>query len=748
MTSGAITGGAITGGAKASAAHRLRRLVRSPWFILCLLVAPSVLPLLRPGFFVSDDGRFHVYRIAALATAWQDGVLHPRLFPEFGFGYGQAVLNYYAPLSYWPGALATLAGLGPAAAAQLVIALGFFLAAFAMFGYVRSLWGPAAGLLAAVLYTYFPYHLADAYTRGAIPEHIAFIFPPLIFWAYTAAFRDEEPLAAFLWGTLAWAGLVLTHNLTALLVAPATAAYLLMLAATTRRWRRLVLAAGSLALALALTAVYWLPVLGETRAVGLALGPSQGYAKHLLDAAALVQQSIAYRYRDDAGHGVIYPFSWLTLGLLAITGVLLVWRWRQRRLPSHPAVLVFHLLMAVVAMFMMSTAALWLWQPLTFVLGHLQYPWRFLVLAALGTAVSASTLPLLAPRVRPVVWIGAVFALSLAVGLLRLPTPPLPLPDAETWSPARMWREDADAGQVGATWTAEFLPLTVTEQRWALGRPREGAADGHALQPAPAVTIAQRGYTSFTLHTQTEQPFELRLHQFHLPGWNASIDGRAATTYPSGEMGLVTVAAPAGDHTITLSFGATPYRTIGAILSAVAVLIWAGLALWKLRRRREFVAAAIALLVLATVLSLNSLGLGRRAWTPPPVQTQFADVAVLVGRDVHPAQGEAALDVTLYWFALRDSAANYKAFVHLLDPQGQVVSQHDGDPGGGFSPTSRWRAGEIIADTHRIPLPPVLPPGAYGLKAGMYELGEAPRNLETIPPAADNRASLGVINLP
>ena len=148
-----------------------------------LLTLPALAPLLRPGFFVSDDGRFHVYRIAALANAWRQGVLYPRLFPEFGFDYGQAVLNFYAPLSYFPGGLA--AGvIGPVAAGKLLIALGFALAALAAYGYGWYLavgsdgnpenlgeprgyrWRPiAAGLLAAVVYTYTPYHLADAYLR-------------------------------------------------------------------------------------------------------------------------------------------------------------------------------------------------------------------------------------------------------------------------------------------------------------------------------------------------------------------------------------------------------------------------------------------------------------------------------------------------------------------------------------------------------------------------------------------------------
>ena len=129
------------------------------------------------------------------------------------------------------------------------------------------MFGPAGGVLAAVVYTYTPYHLADAYLRGAVPEHAAFIFPPLILWAFTAAFRSayapscrdasapsvsmtrrdasagsetrkskdasaidplllapRSPLTPLLWGSLAWVGLVLTHNLTALLMMPVAVA--------------------------------------------------------------------------------------------------------------------------------------------------------------------------------------------------------------------------------------------------------------------------------------------------------------------------------------------------------------------------------------------------------------------------------------------------------------------------------------------------------------------------------------------
>jgi hypothetical protein len=738
-----------------------------------ILTLPALWPLVRHGFFVSDDGRFHIYRVAALADAWRAGVLHPRLFPQFGFGYGQAVLNFYAPLTYWPGALLAILGISPATAVKLTIALGFLLAALAAYGYARYLWGPAGGVLAAVAYTCFPYHLADAYQRGAVPEHLAFIWPPLILWAYTAAFREKKPALPLLWGALAWAGLVYTHNLTAVLMALAMLVYLPILAVWTGRWRRLLPAAGSLGLAVALSAPLWLPFLAESRFVGIGLGPSDGYRQHLAPLAQAVLGSLFYRYRLTQGGAADHPLSWLTLALILLAIGLLAYRLiRRERIQAAPA-LIFGLLLALVSAFMTTALSLPIWLPLAPALAQLQYPWRFLALTGVGMIGVAGALPSLLSGpsdasaqsatdvARRAQWsnsrvilagCGLAALLLMAVSLPYLPATPLPFSAADAWSPARMWQEDAEAGQVGATWTGEFLPQTVREQRWALGRPREGAADLPAPALLPTVTIARLGYQRMDVRISAPAAQSVRLHQFYLPGWEATLDGAAIRVYSTGEMGLVTVDVPAGDHVLALRFGPTPQRTAGAILGTLAALTWAAL-VWRLagryglRMRWGVRGVALTLALLTVALLGNGAGLGQRMWTPHPARATFGDVAQLVGYEATPAQGENALNVTLYWYALRGVSVDYKAFVHLVDGGGQVVAQDDRDPGGGYTPTTRWRAGEIIADTHRLALPTNLPAADYTLKAGLYQY-QPLRNLPITPPNADGRADLGSIHLP
>lgn len=766
---------------------------RLAWLLPLLIALPALVPLLRPGFFVSDDGLFHVYRIAALADAWEHGVLYPRLFPQFGFGYGQAVLNFYAPLSYAPGALLALLGASPAAAAEWSFALGFVLASLAAYGLGTYLWGVAGGILAAVVYTYFPYHLADVYVRGALPEHMAFVFLPLIVWSTIEALREAHPAAAYLWLSLAWAGLVYTHNLTVLLMAPAWVILVLVLAG--RRRLRFAGAWASVILAMGLSAWVWLPFLAESKHVGIGLGPSDGYVRHLAPLAQLVQSAPLYRYREAHGAGLTeHPLSWPAALLLLAVVAWLAWRAAtqrpaSQRTPNSTAVALYGTALAVLAALMTAAPSLPVWRLLEPVVAQLQYPWRFMALVALGLAVSAGALVAAPARAAPAAVDGrrragrpadrspapeagapainrahsvgaafvAVLAIAYAINALgEIPLEPLVITPAEASGTARMWREDAAAGQVGATWTGEFLPQTVAEQRWALGRPLEGAVDGPAPALTPDVQIERVGYDRVTLRLGSGAPPQVSLHQFHLPAWRAYVDGRRTDTYPTGELGLVTVDAPPGTARVLLRFG--PARAVMAASLAVALsaLGWA-LAGWSRRwemRRRDrlgMTAAAPLLVGLVAVIVANSAGLGVRTWTPQPVRSTVADVAQLIGYDVAPAKGEDAVDVTLYWFALRQTGENYKVFVHLLDANGAVIGQHDGDPVGGFTPTTRWKEAELTADTHRLALPAGLE-GQFELRAGMYEVrpGETPgfRNLAVAPATPDGRIVLGPITLP
>ncbi len=102
------------------------------------------------------------------------------------------------------------------------------------------------------------------------------------------------------------------------------------------------------------------------------------------------------------------------------------------------------------------------------------------------------------------------------------------------------------------------------------------------------------------------------------------------------------------------------------------------------------------------------------------INATLAGQVRLLAADV-PKRLTADLEVTLYWEALRPPDDNWIVFVHLVDPAGQQAAGHDGAPMDGRYFTKAWRPGEVVPDTHRLLVDEALPAGTYRLVAGMYQ---------------------------
>jgi mannosyltransferase len=91
------------------------------------------------------------------------------------------------------------------------------------------------------------------------------------------------------------------------------------------------------------------------------------------------------------------------------------------------------------------------------------------------------------------------------------------------------------------------------------------------------------------------------------------------------------------------------------------------------------------------------------------------------------------LPVTLFWDARAPISEPYKVTVQLLDDAGSLVAQHDGEPVGGFTPTTIWQPGQAVIDRHGILLPADLPPDDYTLVVAVYHAATG----ERLPVTAD-----------
>jgi len=85
-----------------------------------------------------------------------------------------------------------------------------------------------------------------------------------------------------------------------------------------------------------------------------------------------------------------------------------------------------------------------------------------------------------------------------------------------------------------------------------------------------------------------------------------------------------------------------------------------------------------------------------------------------------------AICLIAQWQALQDITQNYTVFVHLTGPinpktNSPLWAQHDTPPANGKKPTSIWKAGEIIQESHIFTTPLKMLPGQYSLNIGMYD---------------------------
>jgi hypothetical protein len=111
-----------------------------------------------------------------------------------------------------------------------------------------------------------------------------------------------------------------------------------------------------------------------------------------------------------------------------------------------------------------------------------------------------------------------------------------------------------------------------------------------------------------------------------------------------------------------------------------------------------------------------------------PLEFAFGEEIELVGYDVSErvTPGDR-LRVALYWHALQSVPLDYKVFVHLFAPDGQLLAQHDSPPINWSYPTTRWLPGETIRDEHVLIIDPSAPRGDYVLSAGLYDTATGKR---------------------
>lgn len=145
---------------------------------------------------------------------------------------------------------------------------------------------------------------------------------------------------------------------------------------------------------------------------------------------------------------------------------------------------------------------------------------------------------------------------------------------------------------------------------------------------------------------------------------------------------------------------------------------------------------------LPALVPLDTLQVGRVAQQPALAVGEpyrVGDVAMLIGYTTLTSAGRQIdvgrvpllpgedLNVTLFWRALKGTEIDYSVFVHVVDSNGQLLTQHDGYPMNGFLPTSLWHRNQVVVDPYTLTIPAGANLGEYSIFVGLYDLQTATR---------------------
>ncbi|MFQ5577884.1 MAG: 6-pyruvoyl-tetrahydropterin synthase-related protein [Anaerolineae bacterium] len=553
--------------------NRLKRPDPQLW----LLLAASVVvwgPLLNPAyFFRAHDAPHSIFYLVEFDQTLRDGYLWPRWSPDFAFGYGYPLFNIYAPLAIYMAEVVHLLGAGMVAAVKTVYIGATVGAGLAMYGFARRLFGPNAGLLAAVVYMLAPFHLTELYVRSAFAEYVSLMWLPLILWAFT------ELAARPSWRRLSLAGasyglLALTHHTTFFTFTPFLALYILALAAGRAGWdlrRWLTLATANLGaglLGLMLAAVYLLPAILEQSFIKVEQWTAGSYTfeQHFVYLSQLLSPFWGYGYAGPGPNdGMPFQVGMVVYGLLAVGLVGLAAFGRPE---SHRGAMVIFLAATGISLWLMSPPAAGVWRALP-VAALVQFPWRLLIITTLSAAVVAGSAAHLLGLNRES--LGLVL-LAVALGSFNYAQPEYtPIPEWAATSLAVInWDAASPADRVGMVTYTQQQPATgPMEAQYRAGEPLQvaGVIAGEAV-----VRTVRHGGASDVVRV-TGGPATVQFYTYDYPGWQVRLNGAPIPHRPAPPSGLITVEVPAGEHQLSLRMGTTPPRLAGGALSLLALAV-------------------------------------------------------------------------------------------------------------------------------------------------------------------------------
>jgi len=539
------------------------------WLALLILLLIPLLDFFHIGLPLTHDGQDHVARIANFYQNLSEGNIIPRWAGNLNWGYGHPILEFLYPLPSYFASFFHFFGPTLVDSVKLVFGISFILSGLAMYFFVKELLSDNKGaFLAGALYTIAPYRFVDLYVRGAIGEHVAFIFPPLIFY-FLLKLSKRYSLGRLMGGAFSLAGLILSHNAITLMFLPLIFLYGVYLSFQSKNRKSYFLNLISITLlGFSLSAFFWIPAFMEGK-----------YTLRDIVTGGGEYLTSFVTWKD------FFPGVWIYGGTLTLSKQIGIIHWisvlgsvistyylyKKRNklwIISLGSFLIFW-----ITLFLMTSSSNPIWQVIT-ILQKFQFPWRFLsVTVFLSALMGGILLSLISDKYKKIALIIFIACLLIAnkdywhaQGFLN---------KQESFYTG-IYNSTTDTGESAPIWSVRFMEK----------RPRSRV---EIIEGKGEIKEAKRNFTKREYQVETKERVRILENTLYFPGWTVLIDGKpeAVEFQDQNYRGLITFNVDKGIHKINIIYKETKIRLFADFTSVVSLLAIGGLITYQITRVKK-----------------------------------------------------------------------------------------------------------------------------------------------------------------
>lgn len=496
--------------------------------ILILLSIPSVISLLRQGFFQSDDGEWMIIRFSAFHQALRDGQIPARFLSRLNNGYGYPVANFLYPGFMYLAEPVKLFGFGFVNTVKII--LGFSMIGSALFAYfwLNKIFDKTSALTGALFYLYVPYHLFDIYNRGSVGEVLALVVVPFILY--------QIERKSFFWITAGISFLILSHNTLAVLFLPIIILYMILKRnKETSIVKQLNQYISILLPAFGLSAFFWIPAVFELHYTHFSSTIISDFSNYFAKIDLIGYSSIL----------VIYLSLFLFVYYFKI----------KKKSNISTSLFLFFLFLGFLGIVLSSRVSLVLWRflPSSFI----QFPFRMLSYLVLSASFLSSYIIYFSKGIR------RYCLLAFLIGLLFYSSFSYLFPKEFFNKGDNFYSTNEGTTTVHD----EYMP------NWIKDIPKEHFKNKlEILKGNGKIKDALFNNKTISFKYASIENSIIRINTIYYPGWNAYVDGKQVIIDYSNDKGVMDIVLTRGEKNIKLSFSETPLGLFADFISVVSFI--------------------------------------------------------------------------------------------------------------------------------------------------------------------------------